>query len=174
MSTHNSLLKTVHGLEVFKRNHCDFMFWKKTSYQQHIREHLRFPKIFSCEECEDKFSSGVSLGIHMDIHKVKVQTKFECEKCMQVFSLKKNYTRHVENSLKDGIDKYTYNVFLKALCTKTSLVKHLESEHEGSGEFNCHKCIIRYEAKSKLKNHVVNVQPHFQRPFKHHILLMPG
>ena len=139
----------VHGMEALKCNHCDSLFWKKSSFRQHFREHLRFPKEYSCEECEERFSSGESLRIHLAIHKVKVKETFECGKCMKVFSLKKNYTRHVENSLKDGIDKHTCDECQKAFCTKSSLAKHLESEHKGGGD----------DGNESLKIHAVNVLP---------------
>lgn len=99
------------------------------------------------------------LRIHLDIHKVQLKKKFVFKKCMKVFSLKKNYTRHVENSLKDGIDKYTCDVCQKALCTKTSLAKHLESDHKGDGEYTCGKCQIKYKTESQLKIHAANVHP---------------
>ena len=160
------------GVDKFRCDQCVISFCTETVYGNHMDvEHDGGIGKFKCERCIIYFDSESQLTAHkktsslqgslchMEIHKVKVKKKFECEKCMKEFSLKKNYTRHVENSLKDGIDKYTCGVCQKALCTKTSLATHLESDHKGDGEYTCGKCQIKYKTESQLKIHSANVHP---------------
>ena len=151
LKTHNEM---IHALESFRCDHCDSRFKKKSSFRQHIREHLRYPKMFTCEECDHKFSSGEALRKHSEVHRVTEGEKFECAKCWKVFSLLKNYKRHIENSLEDGVARYGCDQCKKSFCSKTFLTDHMESDHKaGAGKHACHRCSINYESKSQLNVH---------------------
>ena len=77
-----------------------------------------------------------------------------------------NLKRHLENAIKYGLAKYSCDQCLSTFCTRTTLTRHLESQHEGTWNFKCYKCSVNFESKDSLKLHKEKI--HFNETFKCH------
>ena len=85
-------------------------------HQQNCGEHV-------CPSCESKFSDGIKLRSHENIHK----EKYKCESCQKCFGTKQALVRHeaVHNKEKS----YQCNKCNQLFTIKTNLTRHIKKKH---------------------------------------------
>jgi len=150
----------------FKCDKCQSVFRWKTSFQRHMKDiyndNMTVKNV--CNLCDKEFCTTKFLKAHMKFqHETPNRV---CTKCGLTFTEEVNLKRHVENAIKDGLAKYSCDLCLSTFCTRTTLTRHLESQHEGTGNFKCHKCSVNFESKDSLKLHKEKI--HFNETFKCH------
>jgi uncharacterized C2H2 Zn-finger protein len=106
---------------------------------------------YECELCEKKFGKEDTLLKHKATH--KISNKVKCEVCGSEFSLKKNYTRHMNEALgKDGNPQNKCHICSKTFCTGKILSGHISCMHKE--EFLCTLCQKTFNHKHHYERHI--------------------
>ena len=120
----NRHVETKHFVTSF---HCDIFdssFSREDRHVKHMRvkhRDQRYAPLYKlhvpCKDCGEKFDSGKSLKSHMKTHSADI--KMECSKCNAVFPTKWNFQRHLDDSMRDGANKFPCEQCEISFCTET-------------------------------------------------------
>ena len=160
--------------EQLKCFQCKETFATIKQLNRHV-DAKHFGTSFDCDKCGSIFSREDTLLRHIrsrhqdtrygdalarhakEQHEVETVQKLECKKCKRVFSQKRNYQRHLDTSVKDGVHKYKCDECAMSFCTQTILKKHIEVDHSDRsdiGRLECERCPVWFDSESELKIHI--------------------
>ena len=113
-----------------------------------------------CYVCDKGVAKGV-LARHMKTH---MESKFECDKCENVYTRKDNLQKH---QLKCGIveiKKNAVRIFRCETCPKTFTQKRYLTQHNRAhivdmGKFDCKHCDKTYTSNQSLGKHIKKHHP---------------
>ena len=113
-----------------------------------------------CYVCDKGVAKGV-LARHMKTH---MESKFECDKCENVYTRKDNLQKH---QLKCGIveiKKNAVRIFRCETCPKTFTQKRYLTQHNRAhivdmGKFDCKHCDKTYTSNQSLGKHIEKHHP---------------
>ena len=127
---------------------CHKLFSKRKYFLIHIKRHKDFQYQFSCNECDEQYSSKSLLNKHINaIHRGDVH---QCELCNKVFDKFEYLRAHIK--LHKGI-KFPCEQCDKTYNSKNALLNHIGAVHRGD-KFTCSKCNKEYSHETALKRHV--------------------
>ncbi|CAL1268975.1 unnamed protein product [Larinioides sclopetarius] len=113
---------------------------------------------FTCDICDQKFSSQFNLNRHCAIH--TNNKLYNCTECGKQFSridhLKKHARVHIKRIKKNPVnrERFTCKVCLKSFAWQTRLNKHFKI-HTNAREFRCTLCDKGFNQKSSLASHML-------------------
>ncbi len=115
---------------VYRCNICSQDFVNGTTLQNHLRAKHSEDKPFQCEYCPAKYATAMSLSGHRS----------------RVHHVSKN-GQHVPKKM------YPCSQCGRLLTSKTKVVQHMKTVHEGAKEFACPYCDKRFTSRSNQKIH---------------------
>ena len=145
-------------------NICDRKF--NTAYI--LKKHIgNVHTIEKCNVCDKGMAKGM-LARHMKTH---IESKFECEKCENVYTRKDNLQKHQLNCCRDIVkiqNKPAMVIFNCETCEKTftqkrSLTQHKRTHRIDMGKFDCKLCEKIYTSNQKLGEHIKKQHPNPRR-----------
>ncbi|KAM3968965.1 uncharacterized protein ACR2FA_002701 [Aphomia sociella] len=156
---------------------CSKVFATPLQLEEHA-ERVHYPKKIPCTKCAKMFSTERMLKYHDKLHHIAAI----CKLCFVQFPSKKDLRAHLykhnvnkcPKCNKTFINKYTYKFHLKIcgntdekqpsffcdICKKgyvrkNGLKTHLKTDHGFGHVLSCNWCGKKYDAISRLKNHIV-------------------
>ncbi|KPJ14825.1 Zinc finger protein 26 [Papilio machaon] len=105
-----------------------------------------------CKQCYVQYPSKKALRAHMDKHKLN-----RCSHCNKHFLNKHTYKFHL-NACGNGKEKqpsFFCDICNKGYVRKNGLRTHLKTDHDFGKVLNCNWCNKKFDAVSRLKNHIV-------------------
>lgn len=133
--------ETLHSLLSCKI--CPKTFSTKSSYQQHMRVHL---KLFKCDSCPKAFSIQSRLNRHSAVHSMTEPTCHICNRQVKRGTLKRHMRIHVtEKSFQCGICPRSFSL-------EINLNKHL-SRHVIGKKYQCYMCPFGSKYLNSLRFH---------------------
>lgn len=141
-------IERIHQPKRVMCSKCSKMF----STQKMLKCHDRVHHVAAiCKVCFVQFPSRNSLRLHMDKHDVN-----KCPRCDKSFLNKQTFRLHLKIcDDKEKIPQFFCDLCSKGYVRKNGLRSHLKTDH-GFGEvLHCNWCNKKFDAKSKLKLHIV-------------------
>ena len=144
-------------------NICDRKFHTAYILKKHIGNVHTIEK---CNVCDKGVAKG-KLARHMKTH---IESKFECEKCKNVYTRKDSLQKHQLNCGGDivKIRKPAVMIFSCETCGKTFTQKRYLTQHKRThrmdmGKFDCKLCDKIYTSNQKLGKHIEKHHPNPRR-----------
>ncbi|XP_053620873.1 zinc finger protein 454-like [Plodia interpunctella] len=127
---------------------CSKMF----STERLLRYHDKFHHIAAiCKLCFVQFPSRKDLRAHMDKHEVN-----KCPKCGKSFLNRHTFKTHLTIcGVTEKTARFYCDICKKGYVQKNGLKTHLKISHGFGQTLSCNWCGKKYDAISRLKNHIV-------------------
>lgn len=127
------------------------------SLMAHRRKNTEGEKIFSCQICDQKFSTKTGLKIHIKFKHERPAKNNECPECGRTFKDSSVLKAHIRTHLPDE-EKFAYECEIcgKKVVNKWSLKYHIETIHERIQKHFCHLCDKGFGNKSNLRSHLIS------------------
>ncbi|KAJ8919752.1 hypothetical protein NQ315_006281 [Exocentrus adspersus] len=154
---------------------CNIGFVKVSDYKSHMVSHSADKK-YQCPKCDKTYKTLSNLNFHMKIHNSRLP--FNCHVCSKGFMRKEYLEAHINNhngvknfncgqcdkkfvSQKnlDAHSKYHEGTVKRNTCNvcgktmTTGFEEHLRI-HNNLREFECKRCLIRFNTKGALSKHL--------------------
>lgn len=155
----SSLCFNKHYREYHQKNESNCNICERKFHTAYIlKKHIgNVHTIEKCNVCDKSVAKGV-LARHMKTH---IESKFECEKCENVYTRKDSLQKHQLNCGGDivKIRKPAVMIFSCETCGKTFTQKRYLTQHKRThrmdmGKFDCKLCDKIYTSNQKLGKHI--------------------
>jgi len=127
-------------------NICKKQFMKRSNLLEHFRRVHR-EVLFSCESCDMKFVSELSLKRHVKSHE---GNRIHCQFCKKQFMKRSNLFEHFKRVHRE--DLFSCESCDKKFVTEFSLKRHVKS-HEGN-RIHCQFCLTTFKSKELWYRHM--------------------
>ena len=159
-----------HNREYHQKNESNCNICERKFHTAYIlKKHIgNVHTIEKCNVCDTGVAKGV-LARHMKTH---LESKFECEKCENVYTRKDNLQKHQLNCGGDIVKCLKKNtavvIFSCESCSKTFTQKRYLTQHKRThridmGMFDCKLCDKIYTSNQKLGKHIEKHHPNPRR-----------
>lgn len=138
----------------FVCNICSKTFSRKDALTRHRKLHSE-DKPFCCATCGKAFFRKSNLQRHIVIHS-NPKIKHNCDKCNEVFSLKRDLLMHRKIHLTPK--QHSCELCDAVFSRKFELLQH-KKIHKSPKQYNCDQCSNVFNSKSKLIHHVRTLHP---------------
>ena len=164
----SSLCFNKHYREYHQKNESNCNICERKFHTAYIlKKHIgNVHTIEKCNVCDKSVAKGV-LARHMKTH---IESKFECEKCENVYTRKDSLQKHQLNCGGDivKIRKPAVMIFSCETCGKTFTQKRYLTQHKRThrmdmGKFDCKLCDKIYTSNQKLGKHIEKHHPNPRR-----------
>ncbi|RVE51894.1 hypothetical protein evm_003514 [Chilo suppressalis] len=113
-------------------------------------------KPFMCSHCGKTYIGKSTFKVHLQRHKLRLI----CQNCSKTFIHKRSYDNHIKNicvpkEKRILNEKYVCDYCGKCYNCKPNLRVHIRFEHENGKGHNCPWCNKKFNAISRLSNHIV-------------------
>lgn len=174
-----NLIKHMHIHSKIRYNcpECPKIFASQVQLTDHA-ERLHYPKKVQCAKCAKMFGTERMLKYHDKLHHVAAVCKLcflqfpskkllrahldtheaqKCPHCNKSFKNKYSFKFHLEICGKEGtkIPNFYCDICNKGYVRKNGLRTHLKTEHGFGNVLSCNWCGKKYDAISRLRNHIV-------------------
>lgn len=151
-SSQLQLQEHVERLHSPKRIHCP-KCPKRFSTERMLRYHEKLHHVAAvCRLCMEQFPSRKCLRAHLDKHEVQ-----KCSECNKSFTNKHTYKFHLKicGKTENRTPNFFCDICNKGYVRKNGLRTHLKTEHGFGDVLTCKWCGKKYDAESRLRNHIV-------------------
>lgn len=143
--------RTHLGIKNFICDQCDKRFYKYSSIESHMNQHLKIQPFTCPHECGKQFYNRTSLRTHVK-HNHTEEFEFICEKCALRFKERYLLQEHISTK-HDGLRfKCSYPGCISEYYSNNGLKKHIDSTHE-SREEACEICGQIYRTGQQMYQH---------------------
>lgn len=174
LSRHNV---KVHNKTGYSCSQCARMFASTIQLEYHA-ERVHYPKKLQCPKCDKIFSTEKVLKHHDKYHHMAAICKLcflqfpskkalrshldkhdlnTCPRCDKTLSNKHTFKTHLQQcgNLEDKTPKFFCDICSRGYVRKNGLRSHLKTDHGFGNVLTCKWCGKKFDAVSKLKNHIV-------------------
>ncbi|KAJ8708178.1 hypothetical protein PYW08_010544 [Mythimna loreyi] len=156
---------------------CPKVFASQLQLDEHS-ERVHYPKKIKCPKCPKMFSTNKMLTLHDKLHHVAAICKLcfvqfpskkdlrahlnkhevnTCPRCNKAFLNKHTFKLHLRicGKLEERQPSFFCDICSKGYATKNGLRTHLKTDHGFGTVLSCNWCGKKFDAKSRLNNHIV-------------------
>lgn len=143
--------RTHLGIKNYVCDQCDKRFYKYSSIESHMNQHLKIQPFTCPHDCGKHFYNRTSLRTH-EKHNHSEEFEFICEKCALRFKERYLLQEHISTK-HDGLRfKCNYPGCTSEYYSNNGLKKHIDSTHE-SREEACEICGQIYRTGQQMYQH---------------------
>ena len=138
---------------IFMLGNILILFRKPCSFCNNNFNHSIFTEnLFSCKNCDKKYSNIKSFNQHIKIH--NVSKSFKCDVCLKIFLSKAHLKIH--HRTHTGEKPFECEVCKRKFAEKSNLVRH-QATHSDVRNFKCSICPEGrfFKTKDGLNHHMV-------------------
>lgn len=151
-SVKSSSFMDHYNIHLDQKSHCCHLCGKKFRRNSHVNRHINIVhygyKNFSCEYCQETFSSKFAKEEHLNIH--TNNRPYMCDLCGKSF--KQSASLYVHKMYHNQLYRYTCNVCDKKFKRSGELKKH-QTVHSGKRDYDCDVCQKSFKLRQDLKRH---------------------
>jgi len=149
----------------FKCEECSKEFYRSRALDIHKNTTHMAKKIYSCQYCEEKYHSKVSLSAHEKTHSLSEdQLAYICQFCSKGFPTRLQLEKHERQAIHTDERAFKCSRCPKGFKKKRSLENHLKTHNPNPTEERqlCKECGKGYSSVTALRTH----EQRHNRPFK--------
>lgn len=136
---------------LYECENCQQIFDEIPQFRAHMRAHTSSQKIWTCKECNKRYSSKNLLDEHVNMH--TGERPYKCPHCAKDFASKYTLTAHMKIHY-DRKRPYECKECGKSFFSNQNLAQH-ERTHSGVKEYECDVCHKKFGTPHNLDVHKI-------------------